>query len=49
MKNILSIFVLLSISLSVIKCDDVIEFTDSDFENKIVDHDMAVVMFYAPW
>jgi len=49
MNNILSIFVLLSISLSLIKCDDVIEFTDNDFENKIGDHDMAVVMFYAPW
>ncbi|XP_059487781.1 protein disulfide-isomerase A3 [Neocloeon triangulifer] len=28
---------------------DVLEFTDDDFATRIAEHDVAVVMFYAPW
>uniref|UniRef100_A0A8C4QKT0 protein disulfide-isomerase n=1 Tax=Eptatretus burgeri TaxID=7764 RepID=A0A8C4QKT0_EPTBU len=28
---------------------DVLEFTDNDFANRIIEHDMALVEFFAPW
>uniref|UniRef100_A0A8C9S0Z5 Protein disulfide-isomerase n=1 Tax=Scleropages formosus TaxID=113540 RepID=A0A8C9S0Z5_SCLFO len=31
------------------KASDVLEFTDDDFETKIVDHDLILVEFFAPW
>ncbi|KAG9272441.1 protein disulfide-isomerase A3 [Astyanax mexicanus] len=31
------------------RASDVIEFTDDDFENKIGDHDLILVEFFAPW
>lgn len=31
------------------KEEDVLEFSDSDFESRIAEHETALVMFYAPW
>jgi protein disulfide isomerase family A protein 3 len=31
------------------KEEDVLEFSDSDFESGIAEHETALVMFYAPW
>ena len=28
---------------------DVADLTDSDFDSTLEDHDLALVMFYAPW
>lgn len=28
---------------------DVLEFTDADFKSRIVDHELILVEFYAPW
>ena len=28
---------------------DVLELTDSDFDSTLEEHDIALVMFYAPW
>jgi len=35
--------------LSFASCSDVLEFTDSDFAGKIVNVDLALVEFFAPW
>ena len=35
--------------LSLSCASDVLEFTDADFANKIVDHDIILVEFFAPW
>ncbi|XP_045215771.2 protein disulfide-isomerase A3-like [Mercenaria mercenaria] len=35
--------------LSLASASDVLEFTDSDFSSKIVDHDVILVEFFAPW
>lgn len=29
--------------------NDVLEFTDNDFESKIGDHEIILVEFFAPW
>lgn len=42
------LFVLLACVAYVLAGDD-IDFTDADFDNKIGDHETAVIMFYAPW
>ncbi|KAJ8955403.1 hypothetical protein NQ318_003501 [Aromia moschata] len=31
------------------KEEDVLEFSDSDFDSRIAEHETALVMFYAPW
>lgn len=31
------------------RASDVLEFTDDDFENKIGDHELILVEFFAPW
>ncbi|EFA11421.1 Protein disulfide-isomerase-like Protein [Tribolium castaneum] len=31
------------------KEEDVLEFSDSDFESRVAEHETALVMFYAPW
>lgn len=31
------------------QASDVLEFTDSDFESKIEDHEIILVEFFAPW
>lgn len=31
------------------QASDVLEFTDSDFESKIQDHEIILVEFFAPW
>ena len=28
---------------------DVLEFTDNDFEDKVAEHDIILVEFFAPW
>lgn len=35
--------------LGAARASDVLEFTDDDFENKIGDHDLILVEFFAPW
>jgi hypothetical protein len=35
--------------LSLASASDVLEFDDSNFNNKIGDHDVALVEFFAPW
>lgn len=35
--------------VAYVLADDVLDLTDSDFENKIGDHGTALIMFYAPW
>lgn len=37
------------LALSGVLSDDVLEFTDANFESKIQDLDVALVEFYAPW
>ena len=49
MKCLLSVLLVLSLSLSSISADDVVELGDSDFDSKLADMEAALVMFYAPW
>ena len=49
MKCLLSVLLVLSLSLSSISADDVVELGDSDFDSKLADMETALVMFYAPW
>lgn len=46
--SMLHIF-LLALVLSSALGDDVLELTDSDFEDGVLEHDTVLVMFYAPW
>jgi len=47
----LRFLLLLSLSIFAVNCaeSDVLELGDSDFENKLADHETTLVMFYAPW
>uniref|UniRef100_A0A646QE81 Protein disulfide-isomerase n=1 Tax=Hemiscolopendra marginata TaxID=943146 RepID=A0A646QE81_9MYRI len=42
-------FIILSFCLVVTLASDVLEFTDSDFAERIKEHDTYLVEFYAPW
>jgi len=42
------LFVFLAL-VAYVLADDDLDLTDSDFDNKIGDHDTALIMFYAPW
>lgn len=35
--------------LAAVCADDVLQFGDSDFDQKVGSHDTVLVMFYAPW
>jgi thiol-disulfide isomerase/thioredoxin len=49
-KYLFGVFVLfVSLKLYYAEKSDVLEFKDSDFEEKIKDHPIALVEFYAPW
>lgn len=43
------VLVVFSCALLVISASDVLEFTDSNFEDKVKEHDVILVEFYAPW
>jgi thiol-disulfide isomerase/thioredoxin len=44
------LFVALFIGLTAFAtADDVLVFTDSDFETKVKQHDILLAEFYAPW
>lgn len=47
------LFNALTLSLLLAVCfageQDVADYTDSDFSSKIAEHEMVLVMFYAPW
>ncbi|XP_050314144.1 protein disulfide-isomerase A3 [Anthonomus grandis grandis] len=45
--KVLPVFLLASVALA--KEEDVLELTDADFDQKLAEHDTALVMFYAPW
>lgn len=45
MLKIVAIFA----AIALASASDVLEFTDSDFEDKVVEHDIILVEFYAPW
>ena len=40
---------LISIAVTNVLGETVIELTDSDFESGVSEHDTVLVMFYAPW
>lgn len=44
-----AILLLLTVSSSLASEQDVLEFTDSDFNNRIGEYETSLVMFYAPW
>lgn len=35
--------------ISRISASDVLEYTDGNFNSEIINHDIALVEFYAPW
>ena len=45
----LSLLSLLLISTSVVSADDVLVWTDADFQTKAKEHDLFLAEFYAPW
>lgn len=42
-------FLFLAFLAGAARASDVLEYTDDDFENKIGDHDLILVEFFAPW
>lgn len=48
-KAKMNVLVIFSGLLSIVVASDVLEFNDSNFEDKIKDHSIALVEFFAPW
>ncbi|GIY17986.1 protein disulfide-isomerase A3 [Caerostris extrusa] len=47
--KLLFILPLICCFLSVVFCDDVLDYSGPDFEDKIAEHDAILVEFFAPW
>lgn len=47
--TLLSLVVLLVFATGVTFASDVIDLKDTNFKNKVADHDIMLVEFFAPW